>query len=293
MGGKNLALTELRAEYEREVVAPVEIGNLQRSLSLWEKLWDSGAVRKLLILIVLATIWQVYATRLDNPLMLPTFFDMLVALSQMFLSGELLAKIDTSLRVLLLGYGGGIVVATVLTILAIRNRLGTDLLETLTAMFNPLPAIALLPLALLWFGLGLPSIIFVLIHAVTWPIALNVYSGFTGVSNTLRMVGQNYGLTGLGFIWNILVPAAFPQILTGLKVGWAFAWRTLIASELVFGVNSGSGGLGWFIFEKKNQLEIASVFAGLFVVIVIGIFVENGLFKLIEDKTITRWGMKS
>ncbi|HPT86836.1 MAG TPA: ABC transporter permease [Bacillota bacterium] len=274
-------------------MAPVEIGNLQRSLSLWEKLWDSGAVRKLLILIVLATIWQVYATRLDNPLMLPTFFDMLVALSQMFLSGELLAKIDTSLRVLLLGYGGGIVVATVLTILAIRNRLGTDLLETLTAMFNPLPAIALLPLALLWFGLGLPSIIFVLIHAVTWPIALNVYSGFTGVSNTLRMVGQNYGLTGLGFIWNILVPAAFPQILTGLKVGWAFAWRTLIASELVFGVNSGSGGLGWFIFEKKNQLEIASVFAGLFVVIVIGIFVENGLFKLIEDKTITRWGMKS
>lgn len=293
MRGKSLTLTELRTEYEREVVEPVSLTNQQRPLSFWEKLWDCGAVRKLLILILLAIIWQVYATRLNNPLMLPTFFEMLVALSQMFLSGELLAKIDASLRVLLLGYGGGIAVATILTILAIRSRLGTDLLETLTAMFNPLPAIALLPLALLWFGLGLPSIVFVLIHAVTWPIALNVYSGFTGVGSTLRMVGQNYGLSGLGFVGRILIPAAFPQILTGLKVGWAFAWRTLIASELVFGVNSGSGGLGWFIFEKKNQLEIASVFAGLFVVIVIGIIVENGLFKLIEDRTITRWGMKS
>ncbi|HOJ79133.1 MAG TPA: ABC transporter permease subunit [Bacillota bacterium] len=293
MRGKSLTLTELRTEYEREVVEPVSLTNQQRPLSFWEKLWDCGAVRKLLILILLAIIWQVYATRLNNPLMLPTFFDMSVALSQMFLSGELLAKIDASLRVLLLGYGGGIAVATILTILAIRSRLGTDLLETLTAMFNPLPAIALLPLALLWFGLGLPSIVFVLIHAVTWPIALNVYSGFTGVGSTLRMVGQNYGLSGLGFVGRILIPAAFPQILTGLKVGWAFAWRTLIASELVFGVNSGSGGLGWFIFEKKNQLEIASVFAGLFVVIVIGIIVENGLFKLIEDRTITRWGMKS
>lgn len=292
MRGKSLGLAELRIEYERETLAPVELGDGQRPLPLWEKLWDIGAIRKLFILILLAVIWQVYAMRLNNPLMFPTFLDMLAALAQMFLSGELFAKVDASLRVLLIGYGGGIVVATLLTILAIRNRLGTDLLETLTAIFNPLPAIALLPLALLWFGLGLPSIIFVLIHAVTWPIALNIYSGFTGVGSTIRMVGQNYGLTGLRFIWKILIPAAFPQILTGLKVGWAFAWRTLIASELVFGVNSGSGGLGWFIFEKKNQLEIASVFAGLFIVIVIGIIVENGLFKIIENKTVTRWGMK-
>lgn len=292
MGGKSLTLIEFRAEYEREIVNPAEIGNVQRPLSLWEKIWDIGVIRKLFILILLAVLWQAYATGLNNPLMLPTFLDMLTALSKVFLSGELFAKIDASLKVLLIGYGGGIVVATILTILAIGNRLGTDLLETLTAMFNPLPAIALLPLALLWFGLGMPSIVFVLIHAVTWPIALNIYSGFTGVGSTLRMVGRNYGLNGLGFIRKILIPAAFPQILTGLKVGWAFAWRTLIASELVFGVNSGSGGLGWFIFEKKNQLEIASVFAGLFTVIVIGIFVENGIFKIIEDKTIRRWGMK-
>ena len=71
------------------------------------------------------------------------------------------------------------------------------------------------------------------------------------------MAGQNCGLRGLRYVAYLLVPAAFPSILTGLKIGWAFAWRTLIAAELVFGVSSRSGGLGWFIFENRNQLEIA------------------------------------
>ncbi len=160
------------------------------------------------------------------------------------------------------------------------------------SLFNPLPAIALLPLALIWFGLGNGSLVFILIHSVLWPVALNTHSGFRAVSETLRMVGRNYDLKGLRYIRKILIPAAFPSILTGLKIGWAFAWRTLIAAELVFGVSSGSGGLGWFIFENRNQLETANVFAGLFTVILIGLFVENVVFATIERKTIRRWGMQ-
>ena len=180
-----------------------------------------------------------------------------------------------------------------LTAFAISSRIGTDFLETLTSMFNPLPAIALLPLALIWFGLGTGSLVFVLIHSVLWAVALNTHSGFLSVSNTLRMVGRNYGLSGPSYVGRILIPAAFPSILTGLKIGWAFAWRTLIAAELVFGVSSGSGGLGWFIYENKNQLEIPSVFAGLFSVILIGLFVENVIFRNIELRTVRRWGMQS
>jgi NitT/TauT family transport system permease protein len=78
-----------------------------------------------------------------------------------------------------------------------------------------------------------------------------------------------------------------------LKVGWAFAWRTLIAAELIFGVSSGNGGLGWFIYENKNSLDIPNVFAGLLAVIVIGLIVENGIFRSIENRTIRRWGMAS
>ena len=173
------------------------------------------------------------------------------------------------------------------------TRIGNDLLETLTSMFNPLPAIALLPLALIWFGLGDKSIMFVLVHSVLWAVALNAHSGFRSVSNTLRMVGRNYGLTGIRFVMKILIPAAFPSILTGLKIGWAFAWRTLIAAELVFGASSGKGGLGWFIYENKNTLDIPSVFAGLFTVILIGLVVENFIFRNIEAATVRRWGMQT
>ena len=90
----------------------------------------------------------------------------------------------------------------------------------------------------------------------------------------------------------ILIPAALPSILTGLKVGWAFAWRTLIASELVFGVSSGSGGLGWYIFENRNELQIDAVFAGLLAVILIGLFIESVVFRSIERATVLKWGMQ-
>ena len=76
------------------------------------------------------------------------------------------------------------------------------------------------------------------------------------------------------------------------SIGWAFAWRTLIAAELVFGVASGKGGLGWYIFESKNQLDIPEVFAGLLMIIVIGLVVENVIFRTIELKTVRRWGMQ-
>jgi NitT/TauT family transport system permease protein len=106
------------------------------------------------------------------------------------------------------------------------------------------------------------------------------------------MVGQNYGLPKTAYIIRILIPGAFPSILTGAKVGWAFAWRTLIAAELVFGVSSGSGGLGWYIYEQKNQLLIPQVFAGLLTVTLFGLFVEHVIFRSIENRTVRRWGMQ-
>ncbi|MDR1710109.1 MAG: ABC transporter permease [Candidatus Accumulibacter sp.] len=265
---------------------------IERKLSVWEKLYAIGAARKAALLLLLALAWQLYSTWIDNPLMFPSLVQTARALFAVLANGELPARTLTSLRVILIAYSIGVLAAGALTVFAITTRPGTDLLEILTSMFNPLPAIALLPVALLWFGLGYPSIVFVIVHAVAWPVALNIYTGFMGVSQTLRMVGRNYELTGLSFVFRILVPAAFPHILTGLKVGWAFSWRTLIAAELVFGVSSGSGGLGWFIYEKKNQLDIDLVFAGLLTVIVIGVLVEGVVFKFIEERTVVKWGMK-
>ncbi|HKK15024.1 MAG TPA: ABC transporter permease [Gammaproteobacteria bacterium] len=281
-----------REEFVREEVHANPETVIEKPLTWWEKLYNIGFLRKLFILVVLAGAWEVYSIHLNNPLLMPRFSSTVIALYESLLHGELVSQISYSIKVLLMGYAAGLVLATFLVIFAMTSRLGNDFLETLTSMFNPLPAIALLPLALIWFGLGNGSMVFVLVHSVLWSVALNTHSGFKGVSQTLRMVGRNYGLTGFRYIGKILIPAAFPSILTGLKIGWAFAWRTLIAAELVFGVSTGSGGLGWFIYENKNELNIAAVFAGLFTVIIIGLAVENLIFRNIEAQTIRKWGMQ-
>ncbi len=281
-----------RPEFNRETAAATDFGVVEKPLSAWERVYNVDAVRKIAILLILAGIWQVYATWLNNDLLFPTFMSTVSAFQDAILNGDLMTRMLASIKVLLIGYSTGLTMAMLMTVIAMTSRIGTDLLETLTAMLNPLPAIALLPLALIWFGLGTTSLVFVLVHSVLWPVSLNTHSGFLAVSNTLRMVGRNYGLTGFGYVTKILIPAAFPSILTGLKNGWAFAWRTLIAAELVFGVSSGTGGLGWFIYEKKNLLEIPYVFAGLFSVILIGLFVENFIFRIIEQHTVRKWGMQ-
>ncbi|AXW87726.1 ABC transporter permease [Lonsdalea britannica] len=284
-------LPPVRPEYQREL-APLTDINVAQPLPLLNRLWNLSAVRKSLLLILLALVWEGAARWQNNDLLLPTFTQAASAFVEDIRNGELPAKIAISMSTLVKGYLIGTALALALSALAVSTRLGRDLLSTLTSMLNPLPAIALLPLALLWFGLGTQSLIFVLIHSVLWPMALNTYSGFLGVSETLRMTGRNYGLKGLRYVWHILIPAALPSILSGLKIGWAFAWRTLIAAELVFGASSGQGGLGWYIFQNRNELYTDRVFAGLASVIIIGLLVETLIFATIERVTIKRWGMQ-
>ncbi len=286
------ALPPVRPEFINEHVKSGDVGEVARPLSFWEQIANITPLRRTLVLIAIAVAWQAYAMPLNDPLMLPTFSATAEAFWKATVSGELLIRTWYSVKVLIVGYAAGVGVAAVMTGFAVSTRIGNDVLATLTAMFNPLPAIAILPLALLWFGLGMPSLVFVLIHAVLWPLALATQSGFLAVSDALRMTGRNCGLRGWRYVLRILVPAAFPSILTGLKVSWAFAWRTLIAAELVFGVNSGSGGLGWFIFKNGNELETAYVFAGLSAIILIGLGVENLIFRTIEVHTVRKWGMQ-
>lgn len=281
-----------RDEYEIDIEETAAQQDVSRPLTRWESFSNNTTVRRSSVLIALAIIWEIYATWLNNPLMFPRFSEVTVALVEGYISGPLASRTWTTLRVLVVGYALGIVLAAVLTSLAVLTRFGTDLLSTLTSMFNPLPAIALLPLSLLWFGLGEASLLFIIVHSVLWAVALNMHSGFLEVSQTQRSVGHNYGLRGVRYVMNILMPAALPSILSGLKIGWAFAWRTLIAAELVFGVSSRSGGLGWYIFENRQQLDTTNVFAGLSAVVLIGLLVESIIFRTIENRTVRRWGMQ-
>lgn len=268
----------------------VVTGNtLQRRVRQFLK---SSGVQRTLSLLILIAIWQAAALWQSNPILLPTFTDTVRAFWTGLLEEGLGRSAISSLSVLLKGYAIAIALALVLVSLAVANGFLREMLATLTAMFNPLPAIALLPLAMLWFGLGEKSLLFVLVHAVLWPFSLAALTGFQSVPQTQRLVGRNYGLRGLWYVVLILIPASLPSLISGLKIGWAFAWRTLIAAELVFGANSGEGGLGWFIFLNRNELMTDKVFAGLITVILIGLVVEVVFFRLIENITVRRWGMQ-
>jgi NitT/TauT family transport system permease protein len=274
---KHLPEPVVRPEFINENIGDAHTGDVARELSVIEKIWNVNGVRKATVLLGLIVVWQAYTVLFDvQPLMFPRFTSAAVRLWHDLIQGDLAEKILFSVKVLIYGYGAGMAIAAVLVLWGTSSRLGGDFM----------------PLAMLWFGLGTASLIFVLIHAVLWAVALNTHTGFKNVSATLRMIGENYGLKGVGFVVKILVPAALPSIMTGMKVGWAFAWRTLIGAELVFGASSGGGGLGWYIFENSQNIETAGVFAGLFMIILIGITVENVLFRNIELKTVNRWGMQ-
>ncbi|MGB6805565.1 MAG: ABC transporter permease [Pseudolabrys sp.] len=274
------------------MIEATAIGDVERPLTITERLVNNEAVQRLTILVTIVVIWELYARWLNNGLLFPSFGETIRTFYKDIANGVLIDRTITSLRTLAIGYALGLVLAAVLTTVAVASTAGTRVLSTLTAMFNPLPAIALLPLALIWFGLGTPSLVFVIIHSVLWAVALNTLIGFRGVPETLRMSGRNVGLKGARYVGLILIPAAFPSILAGLKIGWAFAWRTLVAAELVFGVSSRSGGIGWYIFEARNDLDTATVFSGLLAVILIGLVVESVIFRAIEARTVNLWGMQ-
>jgi NitT/TauT family transport system permease protein len=289
---ENSRQNPIRAEHEVDLVDAGAIGDVERPLTVVERVVNNEAVQRLTILVAIIVIWELYARWLDNALLFPTFTETLKTFSKDVANGVLVDRTLTSLRTLAIGYTLGLALAALLTTFAVASSIGTRILSTLTAMFNPLPAIALLPLALIWFGLGTPSLVFVIIHSVLWAVALNTLIGFRSVPETLRMSGRNLGLKGARYVGLILIPAAFPSILAGLKIGWAFAWRTLVAAELVFGVSSRSGGIGWYIFEARNDLDTATVFSGLLAVILIGLIVESVIFRTLEARTVNLWGMQ-
>jgi NitT/TauT family transport system permease protein len=257
--------------------------------------WSSlpTVARRSILLVAMVLLWQLYVSVSGvSPLLVSSPAEIAEAFWEGWVSGKLAAATLVTLEILGLGMLVGMGLAAVLTTFATWTRIGEDVLVLLTSMLNPLPAIAILPLAILWFGLSPTALVFVIANAVTWPIAINVSTGFRTVNPTILMVGRNLGLRGFKLVKDVLMPAALPHTISGLKTGWAFGWRTIIAAELVFGVAGGGGGLGYFINDSRYFLRIPDVFAGLVTIALIGIALDV-VFTWIERKTVIRWGMKS
>lgn len=238
--------------------------------------------------------WELLArTGWFPPLLFPKMSDVFVKLIAEIGNGEILQRLVFSLYIIGLGLGLAVITAALVTTVAMLSPLISDWVQALMAVLHPLPGIAVLPIIILWLGTGSRSIVAVIWFSSIWPLIANLHTGLRSVPTTQIEVGRNLGLKGIALVRSILIPGAFPYILTGLRVGWARAWQASVAAEMVFGASGGEGGLGWFIYKKRFFMEIASVFGGMIIIILIGLLVERLCFEGVEVRTVRRWGMTS
>lgn len=243
------------------------------------------------VMIILA-IWEITAQSGAFPqAIFPSLLVIAGALGDSIASGEIILQTGFSLALILQGLLIGLLLAILMSSLAVSNKVFNGLVDTLTAIAHPLPGIALLPLIIIWFGTGTISIIVIIVHSVIWPMVLNIMTGFRAIPPIYKEAGLNFGLNHFQIIKDIMIPASLPYVVSGIRIGWARAWRALISAEMIFGAVGLKGGLGWYIFKQRVFMDTPGMFAGLIVIVVIGILVEDCVFAAFEERTVKKWGM--
>jgi len=257
-----------------------------------DKLLKSKTTIKVFWIVFFISLWEVVSlTGIFNQGAFPSVKVIIYSLYDSIIRGEIIGQTLFSLGLILRGLIIGIALALILSSVSMISKVFEGLVETLLSIAHPLPGIALLPLIILWIGVGTNSIIFIIVHSVVWPMTLNLMTGFRSIPQIYNQVGRNYGLRYLGLIGHILIPASLPYFLSGMRIAWARAWRALISAEMIFGAAGGIGGLGWFIFKKRAFMDTPGIFSGLIVIVLIGIAIEDILFNKLENITIRKWGM--
>jgi NitT/TauT family transport system permease protein len=247
--------------------------------------------RRVFWLGVFLLFWQlIYHLEIFSPLVLPSFTDVLIQLCKDSLSGDLIRGFFYSMMVILAALVPSLVVGFIMAFLSIRYSAIGRITETMSALAHPLPGIALLPLLILWTGLGVHIILLIVIHSVLWPFYINIRSGFKQIPSLWTDLSRNNQLSERDTFFHILIPAAFPSILAGLKIGWARAWRAVISAEMIFGTIGNAGGLGWFIYNKRIFMDTPGMYGGVIFLMIIGLVVEDLIFSKVEKATALRWG---
>ena len=247
---------------------------------------------QIVFIVAVLVVWQVVYQMGSFPeLMFPSLGKIFQSLIKGFSRDGLGAMTLYSLSLIAKGLLIGIVLAFILSGLSIVSKTFYSIYHMVVSLCDLIPGVALLPLAILWMGIGEGTIILIVVHSIIWPMSRSIMDGFRAVPQIYIESGENMGLGKLGLVTGIYIPASFSYILSGIRTGWARAWRGLISAEMIFGTTSSGAGIGWFIFMKRTNVDIAGVFAALLVIIVIGIVVEYGVFHTIEKITLKKWGM--
>jgi len=239
--------------------------------------------------LLLAAAWEavalagIFPAKLFPPLV--TVFSTLASLS---VEGILWAHTQGTLLRLALGFLLAAVVGVVLGILMGRFRLIEDLFLPAVSFAYPIPGLAYAPLFVLWFGLGnLPAILLVGV-ASCFVIIINAWKGVKAVKPLWLRAAEVMGANERQMFWKVILPAALPYVLNGLRLGLAQAWRILVVVEMLMAVER---GLGWMIFGARQFLNTDVMLAGIMVIGLVGLLLEKQVFERLERYTVVRWGM--
>ena len=195
--------------------------------------------------------------------------------------------IAVSMRRMLIGYGISVVLGLVLGLGVASNKFLEDTVGGLLVSLQSLPSICWLPIAVLWFGLTEKAILFVVVMGSLLSVTISMETGRKQLPKIYSMAGRNLGARGVNLFWHVTLPASLPYIVTGLKQGWAFAWRSLISGEMIFVTL----GLGQLLMMGRDLNDMSQVVAVMVLIVGLGYLVDGLFFKTIESRLQQRWGL--
>jgi NitT/TauT family transport system permease protein len=267
----------------------LELGPVEARQAWWRRALDATAPPLLALVLVLG-FWQLVVST-QHPDNLPSPHDVWLAFQEQWRLGRIQEGVRTSLERGVLGFLVALAVATPIGLLLARVKLLRRAFRPLISGLQSLPSVAWVPAAILWFGLEEKALYFVILMGAVPSIINGTISGIDQVPPLFQRVGQVLGARGLSLARYVLLPAALPGYLGGLKQGWAFSWRSLMAAELI--VNSGDLGLGLgqVLDQSRTLGDLPGVIVGILSILVVGIAVELLVFEPLERRILKRRGL--
>jgi len=248
------------------------------------------AIRLIIFYAVLFSVWAILAKlRIWPPYLFPTPWSVGQALYAGFQDHSYVIAIAVSMRRVLMGYAISVVLGMTLGLGVSSSKFLEETMGGLLVSLQSLPSICWWPLALLWFGLSQNAILFVVVMGSLLSVTLAMEDGRKQMPRIYGMAGRNLGARGFKLFWHVLLPASLPFIVSGLKQGWAFAWRSLIAAEMLYL----SLGLGQVLMMGRDLNDMSAVLAVMVLIIAIGYVVDGLVFKSMETQLQRRWGLTS
>jgi len=244
--------------------------------------------KRIAFYIGIIVVWQiVFSLNIWSQNIFPSPIQVAEDLAYGAADGSLFLGIATSLWRLTAGLAASIAFGMILGIFMARKESVNQTVGSLVLGLQSIPSVAWVPMAFLWFGLTDAGIIFVTIASSMFAVTINTYSGMKNVPTSYIAAARNMGASGIQLITNVMLPAAFPYLISGFKQGWAFAWRGVIGAEIIFSFL----GLGFLLNVGRELNDISQVIAIMLVIMIIGILIDGLVFKKIERKVMSRWGL--